>query len=81
MAANQLKMDAVALVAAVKTNDEDLVQAVLGRHENQTDLARAVADLGALLAGSGAQRSAITGYLDYIGTVTNGRHKKPTDSN
>lgn len=72
-------MDAVTLVAATQTKDDDLAQTILGRHTDSADLVRAVADLAALLAGSGAQRSAITGYLDYIGTVTNGRPKKPAE--
>ena len=77
MSANRLKMDAIALVAATQTNDEDLTATILGRHENTTDLVRAVADVAALLAGSGATRTAITGFLDYVGAATNGRAKRP----
>lgn len=73
-------MDAVTLVAASQTRDEELAQTILGRHqEAPADLTNAVADLAALLAGSGAERSAITGYLAYIGPMTNGRAKKPAD--
>jgi len=74
MAANRLKMDAITLVAATQTKDEDLTKTILGRHDDTTDLIRAVADVAALLAGSGAARTAITGYLDYIG-ASNGHRK------
>ena len=73
-------MDAIALVAATQTNDEDLTKTILGRHENDTDLVRAVADVAALLAGTGATRTAITGFLDYVGAATNGRPKKAVSS-
>jgi hypothetical protein len=71
MAANRLKMDAVALVAASHSHDPELTEAVLTRHDNDlADLTRAAADVAALLAGSGAARTALTGYLDYIGEAT-----------
>jgi hypothetical protein len=75
MAANRLKMDAVALVAAAHAHDPELSEAVLTRHDDDLpNLTSAVADVAALLAGSGAARTALTGYLDYIaGATTNGK--------
>lgn len=75
MAANRLKMDAVALVAAAHAQDPQLTETVLQRYDNDLPhLLTAVADVAALLAGSGAARTAITGYLDYIaGATTNGK--------
>ena len=74
MAANLLKMDAISLVVATQTNDGELLETILSRHEDTADLVRAVADVAALLAGTGAERTAITGYLGYIG-ATNGKRK------
>jgi len=67
---DRLKMDAVTLVAASQSNDAELAEAVLQRHENPSELTRAVADVAALLAGAGTTRTAVVGFLDYLSGAT-----------
>jgi len=74
MAANRLKMDALALVAASQTNDEELSETILRRYDNPVELVRAVSDVAALLAGTGGARNGITAYLDFVGS-SNGSRK------
>ena len=67
MGANRLKMDAVTLVAAARNGDEELKKTILSHYETHAELATACADVAALLAGTGAAKNAISGYLEYVG--------------
>jgi hypothetical protein len=68
MAANRLKMDALTLVAASQNNDGELTETILARHDNSTELVRAVSDVAALLASTGGARNGILAYLDFVGS-------------
>ena len=78
MATNRLKMDAITLIAASRSSDHDMTETILGHYDEHAELARAIADVAALLAGTGAAKNAISGYLEYVG-ATNG-HKIRTGS-
>lgn len=78
--ANNLRADAITLVAASQSGSADLAETVLGKYEDHRELASSVADVAAVLAGTGAVKSAISGYLDYIGASADGKKRVPFGS-